>query len=147
MSEPCGRGFDEVLLSGYLDRALTQADEQRVRLHLEDCGACRALVDELSELRKATMNAQFNVPADDQWSEAPRGGGSRLSLGLGWILLVTWLACVIGYGAWELWTSDEPLLAKLLVFGGWTAFGLLLLGVLLDRLKTLKTDRYREVQK
>ena len=52
-----------------------------------------------------------------------------------------------GYAAWEVWTSDEPLVGKLVVFGGWTGFGLLFLGVLLDRLKAMKTDRYREVEK
>lgn len=46
-----------------------------------------------------------------------------------------------------MWTSDEPLVGKLVVFGGWTGFGLLFLGVLLDRLKAMKTDRYREVEK
>ena len=46
-----------------------------------------------------------------------------------------------------MWTSDEPLAGKLIVFGGWTGFGLLFLGVLLDRLKAMKTDRYREVEK
>ena len=33
MPEPCGRAFDEALLSGYLDDALVQGDEQRVRVH------------------------------------------------------------------------------------------------------------------
>ena len=42
MPEPCGRTFDGALLSGFLDGALTQADEQRVRVHLEDCETCRA---------------------------------------------------------------------------------------------------------
>ena len=31
MSEQCGRGFDPALLSGWIDGALRQADEQRVR--------------------------------------------------------------------------------------------------------------------
>ena len=47
----------------------------------------------------------------------------------------------------EVWTSDEALVEKLIVFGGWTGFGLLFVGVLLDRLKAMKTDRYREVEK
>ena len=40
------------------------------------------------------------------------------------------------------------MMAKLMIFAGWTGFGLLLfLGVLLNRLQTMKTHRYREVQK
>ena len=48
-------GFDEALISGYLDRELTQGEAQRVRLHLEDCAECRSLADEITRLREATM--------------------------------------------------------------------------------------------
>ena len=72
MPEPCGRTFDEALLSGHLDGALVQGDEQRVRVHLEDCGTCRTLVEELAEVREATMSSTFNIPGDHEWSEAPR---------------------------------------------------------------------------
>lgn len=147
MPEPCGRSFDGALLSGFLDGALRQAEEQRVRLHLEECGTCRGEMERMRELREVAMSAEFNVPPDDQWSEKARSGGSRLSLGLGWIIVIVWAVAFTGYAAWELWTSDEPLVGKLIVFGGWTGFGLLLLGVLLDRLKAMKTDRYREVEK
>ena len=58
--------------------------------------------------------------------ERPRSNAGRLSFGAGWIVLVV---------------------GKLILFGGWTGFGLLFLGVLLDRLKAMKTDRYREVEK
>ena len=147
MPEPCGRSFDAALLSGWLDGALTQADEQRVRIHLEDCSSCRTQVERMRQLREVTMSTQFSVPPDDQWSERPRTAGSRLSLGTGWIIVIVWGLALGAYGAWELWTSDEALVAKLLAFGAWTGFGLLFLGVLLDRLKALKSDRYREVEK
>ncbi len=147
MPEACGRSFDAALLSGWLDGALTQADEQRVRIHLEDCTECRAQVERMRQLREVTMSTEFRVPPDDQWSERPRTAGSRLSLGTGWIIVVVWALALAGYAAWELWTSDEAPIEKLLVFGGWTGFGLLFIGVLLDRLKAMKTDRYREVQK
>ena len=147
MAERCGRGFDGALLSGWLDRALTQADEQRVRVHLEDCETCRAQVEQMRRFRETIMSTTFDVPPDDQWSEQPRSHASRLSFGAGWIVLVGWALALAGYAAWELWTSDEPLVGKLIAFGGWTGFGLLFLGVLLDRLKAMKTDRYREVEK
>ena len=56
MPERCGRNFDEALLTGYLDRVLTQSDEQRVRVHLEDCATCRAAVDDMKRLREVTMS-------------------------------------------------------------------------------------------
>ena len=147
MPEPCGRTFDGALLSGLLDGTLTQADEQRVRVHLDDCETCRAQVEQMRRFREAIMSTEFEVPPDDQWSEQPRSAASRLSFGAGWTIVAVWAFALVGYAAWELWTSDEPLVGKLIVFGGWTGLGLLFLGVLLDRLKAMKTDRYREVEK
>jgi anti-sigma factor RsiW len=147
MPERCARTFDEALLSGYVDGVLTQADEQRVRVHVEDCAACRKQVEEMQQLREVTMSSRFNVPADDQWSEVPRGTASRLAFGLGWTFLIVWASSVGGYALWEFWTSDGPFVGKLLAFAPASAAVLLFLSVLIDRLKAMRTDSYRRVQK
>ena len=147
MPERCARTFDEALLSGYVDGVLTQADEQRVRVHVEDCAACRRQVEEMQQLREVTMSSRFKVPADDQWSEAPRGAASRLAFGLGWTFVIVWASIVGGYALWEFWTSDEPFVGKLLAFAPASAVVLLFLSVLIDRLKAMRTDPYRRVQK
>ena len=64
MSEPCGRTFDEALISGYVDGTLVQGDAQRVQIHLEDCASCRALVDEITSVRETTISSAFATPAD-----------------------------------------------------------------------------------
>ena len=147
MPEPCGRTFDEALLSGYVDRALVQRDGQRVRVHLEHCATCRAVVEDLRAMREATMSSTFETPRDDEWSEAPRTESSRLLVGLGWPLATAWAVLLSGYALWGIWQETENLVERLLLLGGVTGFGLLFLGVLLDRLKAAKTDRYREVRK
>ena len=147
MPEPCGRTFDEALLSGYLDRALVQRDGQRVRVHLERCAQCRAVVEDLRAVREATMTSTFETPRDDEWSETPRTESSRLLIGLGWPLAIAWAALMIGYALWGSWQETDNLIERLLLLGGVTGFGLLFLGVLLDRLKSARTDRYREVRK
>ncbi len=147
MSTDCGRTFDEVLLTGYLDGVLTQADDQRVRLHLEECADCRRLMDEMRETREATMTTRFELPADDQWNEAPRGLASRLSYGLGWILLSIWAVGMLGLLVGHLWSDAMPLTEKLLLFGGLSGAALLFLSVLIDRLETMRNDPYRKVEK
>jgi len=143
----CPSDFDQTLLSGYLDNELTQAAEQRVRIHLEDCAHCRALYQELVELREATMTTTFREPDDAQWDERPQSLASGLSRGLGWILGSIWLAITAGYGLWMAWAGIEGILERLLVFGGVSAVVLLFLSVLLDRIRTYKSDRYREVER
>lgn len=147
MNETCGRAFDEELLTGYLDGVLTQADDQRVRLHLEECAVCSRLIDEMRETREATMSTRFELPTDDQWNEAPRGLASGLSFGLGWILLLIWAVGMLGLVVGHLWSGDLPLIEKLLLFGGLSGVGLLFLSVLIDRLKVMRNDPYRRVQK
>ena len=147
MPEQCGRTFDEVLFFGYLDETLVQGDEQRVRVHLEDCATCRTLVEKLAAVRGATMSSTFDTPRDHEWPEMPRTGASRLAHRLGWPLAIAFVALSEGYALWHLWPEAENLLEQLILVGGVFGVGLLFLRVLLDRLDTMKTDRYREVKK
>ncbi len=93
------------------------------------------------------MTTQFHTPPDEQWDERPRGLLSRSSIRLGWLILLLWLVGITGFVIGHVWTGPESLFEKLLVFAGIGGISLLFLSVLLDRIKTMKTDRYREVKK
>ncbi|MDE0829973.1 MAG: zf-HC2 domain-containing protein [Vicinamibacterales bacterium] len=147
MPDACGRTFDETFLSGYLDRALVQGDEQRVRVHLKGCVSCRALLDELTSMRDATMSSTFKLPRDEEWSETPRTGASRLLRGLGWRLMSVWAVVVAGFGLWESWQDADNLFERVLLVGGVSGVSLILISVFLDRRHAMKTDRYREVRR
>ena len=147
MNQICEPTFDESMLSGYVDSELTQADNQRIELHLHECESCRALVDDMQQIREAAMTTRFPVPTDEEWREEPRSTGSRWLRRLGWVLVLVWtlgaLALAVegflqGSAAWY-----EKALIVALVGGAL----LLFLSVLLDRLKALKSDRYGRVQK
>ncbi len=138
--------FDEALISGFLDGELTQADMQRVRVHLQDCAECRATADELSRLRETTMGSQFQLPPDTGWEEAPRGGTSRLLRSAGIVIGLAWIVGVLAFILVEMANEDD--LAGLLFIGGLLLAGGLLTGsVLLDRRAELRNDRYRRVKK
>ena len=139
--------FDEALLTGYLDGMLNQSKEQLVSVHLEDCAECRAQLGEMERIREATMSTTFRSPADDQWDEGPRGDASRVSRGLGWMILGAWIVALTGFVIGRIWQESESLFEALLAFGGISGVLLLLVSVGLDRLKTMKTDRYRGVEK
>ena len=141
------QAFNEELLSGYLDGTLVQQDEQRVRLHLEDSAEARTLLDQMKEMRDAAMSTSFVKAPDIQWSERAHSPVSRVSRGLGFILLSVWAAAMLGFILWEIARGSESLVEKLLVFGSFSAVGLLLLSVLLDRIKAAKTDPYKGVEK
>ncbi len=139
--------FDEALISGYVDGELTQRDDQRVRLHLEDCVQCRNIAGEMRKLKEATMTSDFQVPEDTQWDEKPRGSVSGFLSNFGWMIAIAWVVAIIGFVIWQVATDAENLLEAVLVFGLWLGFGLVFLSVLIDRLKTYRTDPYRRVEK
>ena len=148
MSEPCGRTFDEALISGYVDGTLVQGDAQRVQIHLEDCASCRALVDEITSVRETTISSAFATPADHEWpAEAPRSTASRTARRLGGPVLAAWAILVAGVGLLEAWRDADDLLERLILVAGVSGLSLLFLSVLLDRLKARKSDRYNEVLK
>lgn len=147
MATSCTRPFDEELLSGYLDGALPQAQAQRVGLHLEDCGDCRRILDEIKTLREAAMETRFRVPADDSWPELPRTRPSWLSRSLGWTLLVAWAVVVTVVAVWRFVSNTGNPFEVFLGLGLPGGLLLLFISVLLDRLRDLKTDRYTGVHR
>jgi predicted anti-sigma-YlaC factor YlaD len=136
------------LLSAYLDEELTQADSQRVRIHLEDCPECRQHLHELGRLKSLTGRLAFPDPPEEKMKELERRLSVRLSRGLGWILVcggaAAWLvyALVMAILHWRTPTVKEML-------GGAVLVGLLMLffSVLRERLLELPHDRYRSVKK
>ena len=145
MNQP-QHGFDEALISGYLDGELTQAEAQRVRLHLEECADCRATADELAQLKEVTMSSEFKIP-DDGWDETPRGSASHLLRNAGLLVGLAWLAGLTMWLIWELANDPEGLIGLLLVGGFLICAGLLLASVVIDRRRAMKNDKYRRVQK
>ncbi|MDJ0841044.1 MAG: zf-HC2 domain-containing protein [Acidobacteriota bacterium] len=137
----------EELLSGYLDGELTQMEEQKVRLHLEDCDQCRAVWSEMKTLREVSMSTSFQEPEEEQWGEMPKSPVSRGLRGIGWIFVIIWVVLTAGYGAWQFATGPEDLFGKLTVFGIISGVLLLLVSVGMDRLRDMKTDRYRRISK
>jgi anti-sigma factor RsiW len=135
------------MITGYLDGELTQAADQRVRVHIEECTHCSGLLDEMRTIREATMSTRFVQPDDEQWKEEPRGGFSAATRSIGWTMAILWLVTVVAYVLWQVWQAPDSILEKSLVFGGVTAFALLFISVLVDRIRSARTDRYREVKK
>jgi anti-sigma factor RsiW len=147
MADRCPASFDETMISGHLDGELTQAAEQKVRIHLEDCEHCQTVLRELRTLREATMSTEFHQPDDSQWDERPKTGLSLVARGTGWIIAIVWAVFFAAYALWQFWQGSANLVERLLVFGGLSALALLFTSVLVDRLRASRTDPYREVEK
>lgn len=149
MIDTCSAPFDEALLSAYLDDELTQEESQPVRLHLETCESCRRVYEQMKEVREATMTTPFPVFDDGQWDERPRSKVSRVLRTVGWVMLLLWLGGVsfIALSQITAEAAGMPLHELALMFGLLGGGLLVFLSILLDRLGSYKSDRYRRVQK
>ncbi len=146
--------FDEKLLSGFIDGALTQGEAQKVRLHLEENEAARELMAELRSVREASLATEF--PADDQWDERPRGPVSRVLRDLGLLLLLVGAVVAAGLAFKGSWMTVDPSegeakLSNWVVFaigpGVLAGSAMVLVSVVLDRWRVAGRDRYRGVRK
>ncbi len=147
MSQRPRSPLTEEMLSGYLDGVLPQGDTQKIRIAIEDDDEVQALYRDLKAMREATGSTRFVEPEEDAWPEVPRTKASWFSRSLGWSLLTTWFAVVTIYSLWTFISQSGDPLEVFLVLGLPGGFVLLFISVLIDRLKDLKTDRYRGVRR
>lgn len=139
--------FDEELLSGYLDGTLSHREMQRVRLLIETNDEAGRIFQEMHALRETALATRFLPPDDESWPELPATGTSRASRSLGWILICTWLLVVTGLALWRFLSQTGDPIEIFLVLGLPGGFLLLFVSVLLDRLRSLPNDRYRNVHR
>ena len=136
------------MLSGYIDGELTQQDRQRVRVHCERCDECRALLDELTELRARIGNARLSDVDQDRWRETMDDTTVKATRGIGWLLLIGGALIGIGVGVIEILSSESSLslIEKLIVGGIYGGLLLIFISVLRQRLIERKTDKYKDVE-
>ena len=135
------------LLSGYLDRELTQGDRQRVELHLESCAECRRTYQAMTDLRQAVGDLSFEVMSREEWSKIMNDLTVRTSRGIGWLLFVFGMVVLVGYSAYE-FAVDETVPALIKSGTAGIVFGLicLFISVMRQRLIARKTDKYKDVE-
>lgn len=136
------------MLSAYLDGELTQASEQRVRVHLEDCEDCRRAYDELARLQKMTRELEFAEPPEARMKELEQSLSVQAPRRLGWLFVWTGIVAWLIYGAvmyvryWRPPTVGE-MIGSAVVIG----FVLLLVSAVVERVRQLPHDRYRRIER
>ncbi|MBZ0114127.1 MAG: zf-HC2 domain-containing protein [Thermoanaerobaculia bacterium] len=147
MTTTCQSGFDEVLLSGYIDGELAQGERQRIDVHVDQCAHCSSLLSSLRDVRDIARGTAFKVPSDEMWRETARTPPSRWLRQIGWIITSLFAVALTSIVTYEVVTSPEPWWVRLTVFAALSGVGLLFVSVLMDRLHDRHHDRYRRVLK
>lgn len=137
----------EKLLSAYLDGELTQADQQRVRIYLEDSEGARERYEELCKLREITSSMAFAPPPDERLDELERVLSVSAPRRMGWIFLSGGGLALAALGAYRFLAADDWSVEKILA--GSVSLGLLFLLGSVARQRWLEWphDRYRGVKR
>ena len=137
----------ESMLSAYLDGELTQAEQQRVRIHLENSPEAQEKLRQLRALKKATSELAFRPPPDDRMDKLAQRLSVKAPRRIGWALFVVGAVAWAVYAGYLFVTADMYWLRKSIV--GSIPLGLLLLlaSVARQRMLELPHDRYRGVKR
>ncbi len=143
MSKICNEVEEQ--LSGYLDGELTQQESQKIHLHLESCQSCQSIYRDLKSMQHSI--AQLEKPTMSE-VELKHIMQDRPAIGMqwiGWMMLIAGISVIVGFVAYQFFTSDEAFLIKLVVSSIYGGLAFLFLTVLRQRFIARKTDRYKGV--
>ncbi len=134
------------LMMGLLDNELTADEARSVNDHLTRCDGCRTEYAELKETSGKIAAISFSETSDNELRKLWKSPYSRLARGSGiFLVLAGWLA-LVGYALYGAIRATEtvtfPHFAVAAVLLGTVV---LLITVIRDRIKTYKTDPYKEV--
>ena len=141
----------EPLLSGYLDRELTQSDRQRVELILEDCEECERAFKEIKQLRQGVSSISYEQLSEMEKITMRKKAESSNWATVGQLMFIIPLVLLYGMGSFYIVAGvfkepDTPLWLKIgvpCIIGG---LAIMVFTVLFQRLKVAKTDKYKDVQ-
>lgn len=136
------------LLVGLLDGELTPDETRQINEHLTRCAACRQEYEQLRETTGKLAAITFREPDDKILAQMWKSPFSRLSRNTALILIVGGYAGLIGYGMFELLTSGtKELPAKMGLAAIVLGFLILLVQLIRERIRTYKTDPYKEIER
>lgn len=136
------------LLVGLLDGELTPDETRQVNEHLTRCAVCRAEYEQLRETTGKLAALSFQEPTDAVLAQVWKSPFSRLARNTSLFLILGGYAGLIGYGLFEMLTSGtKELPAKLGLAAIVLGFLILLVQLIRERIRTYKTDPYKEVER
>jgi anti-sigma factor RsiW len=136
------------LLVGLLDGELTPAETRQINQHLIRCAACRREYEELRETSGKLAAISFQEPEDVVLAQVWKTPYSRFARNMALVLIIGGFLGLIGFGLFEFLTNGrEELPSKMGTAAVALGFLILLVQLIRERVKTYKTDPYKEIDR
>ena len=128
----------------YLDEELPRERQLEVAGHLDTCTECKRDFVVFQTMKGDLRGMLDESPVGPSiWIRVNR----RLMLPTAWLLIIAGTLALAGWGAYAYITGPENFWEKLAVGAVAIGLALLLLSAIVDRLRDLRTDPYREIHR
>lgn len=138
----------EKLLILYIDEEISKDERKAVETHISSCSHCNTMMNQYLKLKRTSSEISFTKPSDETMDGYWAQVSSRLSRGGGWIFLIIGSIILALYAIYR-FTIDPSIHSFIKVTIAAIVIGIVLLfiSVLIERIRDLKTDRYRGIEK
>ena len=136
------------LMMGLMDNELAPEEIADINQHMVRCDTCRKEFDALCRSHSKLSTVSYYRAADNELDRIWRSPFSRFTRNSGlFLVIIGWMTLIV-YSLYQFLISDtEPVLPRIALFGIIIGFIVLLLAVLRDRIRTFRTDPYKEVKR
>ena len=136
------------LLMGLLDGELEPEEAQKVNTHLHRCAGCREEYEQLRQSGKKIETVSFVEPQDEVLNALWKRPYSRFTRNASLFLILAGYLVLILFGIFEfVQDRSEATLPKVATVAICVGFIVLLCSVIRERLRSYKTDPYKEIER
>ncbi len=136
------------LLVGLLDGELDPEEAEKVNTHLHRCAGCREEYEQLRESGKKIEAVSFIEPQDAVLNALWKQPYSRFTRNASLFLILAGYLVLILFGIYEfIQDNSEPILPKMATAAICVGFIVLLYSLIRERLRSYKTDPYKEIER
>lgn len=138
----------KALMMGLMDSELSDEESIRLNNHMIRCSSCREEFEQMKRTSAKLEGIDIREPGKEIEEKAWKSPYSKMTKNFGILLVIAgWLSMVL-YGAYELIVTKEtasiPKYAFFIILAG---IIILFITVLRDRVRSYRTDPYKEVEK
>ena len=138
----------QALLMGLLDGELDPEEAQEVNTHLHRCTGCREEYEQLRQSSKKIETLSFVEPQDEILNALWKRPYSRFTRNASLFLILAGYLVLILFGIYEfIQDKSEAVLPKVATVAICLGFVILLYSLIRERLRSYKTDPYKEIER
>lgn len=140
----------EFLMMRHFDEEISEADEGRLREHLETCQRCQTRFAEYGKIVAAASGATLPEVPEEEWEVYWTGVYNRIERGFAWTVISVALGVLLAFGLVKLaivlvQAENLPVWVKLAIAALAGGVTLLFISVVREKVFLGKKDKYRGV--